>query len=91
MIPVEKNKEYVACIDSVSSDGNGVAHIDGFAVFVPQTVDGDKIKMLVVKVQKNFAYGKALEIIEPSDKRCEPMCQHYKRRSEEHTSELQSH
>ena len=26
MIPVEKNKEYVACIDSVSSDGNGVAH-----------------------------------------------------------------
>ena len=55
MIPVEKNKEYVACIDSVSSDGNGVAHIDGFAVFVPQTVDGDKIKMLVVKVQKNFA------------------------------------
>ena len=79
MIPVEKNKEYVACIDSVSSDGNGVAHIDGFAVFVPQTVDGDKIKMLVVKVQKNFAYGKVLEIIEPSDKRCEPMCQHYKR------------
>ena len=65
MIPVEKNKEYVACIDSVSSDGNGVAHIDGFAVFVPQTVDGDKIKMLVVKVQKNFAYGKALEITEP--------------------------
>ena len=79
MIPVEKNKEYVACIDSVSSDGNGVAHIDGFAVFVPQTVDGDKIKMLVVKVQKNFAYGKVLEITEPSDKRCEPMCQHYKR------------
>ena len=58
MIPVEKNKEYVACIDSVSSDGNGVAHIDGFAVFVPQTVDGDKIKMLVVKVQKNFRNGK---------------------------------
>lgn len=79
MIPVEKNKEYVVKIDSVSSDGNGVAHIDGFAVFVPQTVDGDKIKMLVVKVQKNFAYGKMLEIIEPSDKRCEPMCKHYKR------------
>ena len=56
MIPVEKKKEYVACIDSVSSDGNVVAHIYGYAVFVPQTVDGDKIKMLVVKVQKNFAY-----------------------------------
>ena len=68
---MKKIKSTFACIDSVSSDGNGVAHIDGFAVFVPQTVDGDKIKMLVVKVQKNFAYGKALEIIEPSDKRCD--------------------
>lgn len=38
MIPVEKNKEYVACIDSVSSDGNGVcAYRRDFAVFVPQT------------------------------------------------------
>ena len=50
MIPVEKNKEYVACIDSVSSDGNGVAHIDGFAVFVPQTVDGDKIEEAFVEM-----------------------------------------
>ena len=51
---MKKNKEYVGSIDSVSSDGNGVAHIDSFAVFVPQTVDNDKIKMLVVKVQKKF-------------------------------------
>lgn len=52
MIPVEKNKEYVACIDSVSSDGNGVAHIDGFAVLYRKRWIGDKIKMLVVKVRK---------------------------------------
>ena len=77
---MKKNKEYVACIDSVSSDGNGVAHIRRICGFVPQTVDDDKIKMLVVKVQKNFAYGKALEITEPSRINVsEPMCQHYKR------------
>lgn len=40
MIPVEKNKEYVACIDSVSSDGNGVAHIDGFCGF--RTANGGR-------------------------------------------------
>lgn len=53
MIPVEKNKEYVACIDSVSSDGNGVAHIDGFAVFVPQTRwTAIKLKCLLSKCRK---------------------------------------
>ena len=41
MIPVEENKEYTVTIEGVSSDGNGIAHIDGFAVFIPQTAEGD--------------------------------------------------
>ena len=35
---VEKNKHYNIEITDVSSDGNGVGNIDGFAVFVPMTV-----------------------------------------------------
>lgn len=79
MIPVEKNKEYTVKIEAVSSDGNGVAHIDGFAIFIPQTAEGDEVKILVVKVQKRFAYGKVLEIINPSPMRQEVDCKHYKR------------
>ncbi|MCD8179921.1 MAG: 23S rRNA (uracil(1939)-C(5))-methyltransferase RlmD [Firmicutes bacterium] len=76
---VEKNKEYTVKIENISSDGNGIAHIDGFAVFVPQTAAGDTAEILIVKVLKRFAYGKLLKIITPSPLRCEPNCAHYKR------------
>ena len=79
MIPVEKNKEYIADITAVSSDGNGICRIDGYAVFVPQTVTGDKIRVLIVKVNSGYGYGKLIEIIEPSPYRCEPVCGAYKR------------
>lgn len=79
MSVIEKNKEYIIEITSISSDGNGVGHIDGFAVFVPQTSVGDTVKILAVKVNKSFAYGKLIEIIKSSSDRCDPMCKAYKR------------
>ncbi|MCH5186096.1 MAG: 23S rRNA (uracil(1939)-C(5))-methyltransferase RlmD [Oscillospiraceae bacterium] len=79
MIPVEKNKEYYAEIESVSNDGNGVAHIDGFTVFVPMCADGDKLKIKIVKVKDTYAFGRIEEIITPSPYRREPICPHYKR------------
>ncbi len=78
MLPI-KNREYTVTIESISSDGNGVAHIDGFAVFVPQTAAGDEVRILIVKVQKRFAYGKVLEILTPSNTRTDVDCPHYKR------------
>ena len=79
MIPVEKNKTYNLKITDVSSDGNGIGHIDGFAVFVPQTAEGDVIECLIVKVRTHFAYGKAMKIIEASPYRSEPLCKAYRR------------
>lgn len=79
MMPVEKNKVYKLKITDVVSDGNGIGHIDGFAVFVPKTVTGDEIECLVVKVHSHFAYGKIVKIIRSSQYREEPICDAYKR------------
>ncbi|MGN0108426.1 MAG: 23S rRNA (uracil(1939)-C(5))-methyltransferase RlmD [Hominilimicola sp.] len=79
MIPVEENKEYTVTIEAVSSDGNGVAHIDGFAVFIPQTAQGDVIKIKIEDVKKRFALASLTEIITPSDKRQKPGCEHYEK------------
>ncbi len=79
MIPVEKNKVYELEISAVSSDGNGIGHIDGYTVFVPQTVDGDIIECLIVKVRTKFAYGKAINILKPSAYRQEPLCSVFNR------------
>lgn len=61
-------------IESISSDGNGVGHIDGLAVFVPYTAVGDTAYVRVVKVQKNYATAELVRIIEPSPERIEPQC-----------------
>lgn len=79
MNPVEKNKEYTVKITSVLADGNGIGHINGYAVFVPKTAVGDTVKILAVKVNKNYAYGKVIEIIEPSATRTSDTCKHSKR------------
>ena len=79
MIPVEKSKEYTVTIEAVSSDGNGVAHIDGFAVFVPQTAEGDVVKIKIEDVKKRFALASLTEIITPSDKRQNVNCAHYEK------------
>lgn len=78
MIPIEKNKEYTAEIMAVSSDGNGICRINGYTVFVPETVTGDKVKFLAVKLNSGYGTGKLLEITEPSEYRVSPMCDVYK-------------
>ncbi len=76
---VEKNKHYTIEITGVSSDGNGVGSIDGFTVFVPMSVTGDVVEIVVVKVLSRYAIGRVLEIVTPSPMRTTPKCPVYKR------------
>ena len=48
MFVIEKNKIYTIEITDVTAEGSGVGHIDGFAVFVPGTVSGDRVLVLIV-------------------------------------------
>lgn len=79
MIPVEKNQEYTTTITAVASDGNGIAKIDGYTVFVPHTITGDIVRILMVKVKSGYGYGKLVEIIAPSADRTEPVCPSFAR------------
>ena len=62
---VEKNKHYNIEITGVSSDGNGVCKVDGFTVFVPMTVTGDMVEIVIVKVLSKYAIGRMLYITTP--------------------------
>lgn len=79
IIPVEKNKEYKLEIESISSQGQGIGRVNGFAVFVPFTAQGDLARVRVVKVKSNYAFGILTEIIKPSPDRCTPVCAHAKK------------
>ncbi len=69
-----KNQIYEAEIIDISSDGSGICKIDGYTVFVPFTVVGDRISVKLLKANKNYGYGKLERLISPSPDRTEPEC-----------------
>ena len=76
---LEKNQEYIVDIIDDGYQGEGIAKIDNVIVFVQGAIKGEKCRILIVKVNKDYAYGKILEIIDKSIHRKETDCCTYKR------------
>lgn len=76
---LEKNRIYRACIQGYSSEGLGIARIDGQVVFVHGAIRGEICDVLVMKVLKNAAFGKIAALVEPSPARRTPDCPYYGR------------
>ena len=66
---VQKNAQWELTIDSVTLEGAGVGRVDGFAVFVPGALAGDRVRVHIIKVTASYAIGKLLEVVEPSPHR----------------------
>lgn len=79
IIPVEKDKEYIVDIIDNGYEGEGIAKIDNYTIFIHGAIKGEKIKILIVKVNSSHAFGKILEIIDKSKSRIESDCCTYKR------------
>lgn len=71
---MDKNEIINLSITSLSSDGSGVGHHGGMAVFVPYTAPGDKAQVKIVKVRKNCAFGRIEQLLTPSPDRIAPEC-----------------
>lgn len=76
---INKNEEYIVKIIDTGFQGEGIAKINNFTVFIPDALKGEKIKILIVKVLASHAFGKILEIIKSSEFRVQADCQTYKR------------
>ena len=74
---LEKNKIYRARIEGYTSEGLGVARIDGQAVFVHRALRGEDCDVLLLKVLKNAAFGKVVKVHGPSPHRVKPDCPYY--------------
>ena len=55
---LKKNQIFETTIENLSSDGSGVAHVEGQAVFVPGAAPGDVIRCRIVKALKSYAFGR---------------------------------
>lgn len=59
--PVVVGETYEVSIDDIAKQGDGIARVKGFVIFVPQTKKGDKVKIKVNKVMRKFAFGEKVE------------------------------
>ncbi len=59
--PVEEGKEYTITIVDIGSKGDGIAKVDGFIIFVPETKVGQTVKVLVTRVMNKSAFAKKIE------------------------------
>ena len=72
---MNKNEIYEAEIEGWSSDGGGIAHVDGFAVFVAGAAPGDRCRIRIVKAARTHAFARIEELLRPSELREEPGCE----------------
>ncbi len=71
---LEKNKIYEARISDYTSEGQGIAKIEGCAVFIPNAICGEKVLVRIEKAQKTWAAGKITELLEKSEHRINRVC-----------------
>lgn len=76
--PVSKNDLVTVQFEDLTTDGSGVAKVDGYPLFVPFALPGEKAKVRVVKANKGYGFGRLEELIEESPDRVEYPCSLHK-------------
>lgn len=70
-----KKRQIVECeVTDVAYGGKGLAKLDGFAVFIDQTVTGDRVEARITRKKRNFAEAVVHEMLAPSTLRVDPPC-----------------
>ena len=68
----KKNQEVILKIDDLGNNGEGIGHVDGYALFVKEVLPGETIRAGIMKCKKNYGFARLLEVLEPSPDRVEP-------------------
>ena len=73
---LKKNDEMELYIEDFTSEGSGVGHFEGMAVFVSGAAAGDKAFVHIIKVKSTYAIGKCIKLLKPSKTRIAPDCEY---------------
>lgn len=71
---IKKNNDYEIVIEDLTMSGEGVGRIDGYALFVKDTIPGDVVIAKAIKLKKNYGYGRLMKVLTPSKDRVEAKC-----------------
>ena len=72
--PFSYHQELELDIDALSNAGDGIGRVDGWVVFVPFALPGDRVKARVWRNDRNYSSADLVEVLRPSPDRVEPVC-----------------
>ena len=75
--PIKKNDRTTVYIEDLTHDGNGVAKIDGYPLFIQGALPGETAEIHVMKTLKNYGFAKVINILEKSPDRVEAPCVYF--------------
>jgi tRNA/tmRNA/rRNA uracil-C5-methylase (TrmA/RlmC/RlmD family) len=70
-------REVELVIKDIAFGGKGVGRMDGKAVFVPFTIDGERVGARVVREKKSFAEAELVKLLERAPQRATPQCPYF--------------
>lgn len=76
---IQKNQDFEVEILDNGMDGEGIAKIDGYTTFIKGAIKGEKAKIKMVKVNRDYGFGKLVEVITKSQSREKPICPQFQR------------
>lgn len=74
---MKNNERYSVCVTGYTSDGEGVARVDGEVVFILHAIRGERYTVRIVNVGKTAAHGVIEAVEEASAHRIEPDCPYF--------------
>ncbi len=72
--PFEYHQEIELTIDALSNQGTALGRVDGWVVFVPFALPGERVIAKIYRNDKNCSHGDLIRVLEPSPDRREPVC-----------------
>ena len=69
-----QNRIYTATITDYTIQGQGIAHVEGCAVFIPNAIAGEVCEIQITKAAKTWAAGRIRRILEVSPHRVNRAC-----------------
>lgn len=71
------NTIYEVNIIGLDHQGRGMAKVDNIITFIPNTMEGEVVKIKIDKIHKKFNEASLIEIVKRSPNRIEPICRYY--------------
>jgi len=74
VVEIKVGQSYEVVIENMAHEGQGIARIEGFTVFVEGAIFGERVLARINKVTKSYAIAEVEKIIEASNYRQKPFC-----------------